>query len=302
LRIAFVVSLHFVGIKWTGLIISLGFLVENNMDQHKLRGVLAEIANEYPISMIQGQLRDVPRIAFHISLVLETGNTKPPSELSICDFGGGIGLFSLGCAAIGFKRVILIDDFNDAVNQQVGDSILSLHRKYGVEVISRNVVARGIRDICMGFDFITTFDSMEHWHHSPKRLFKDVVVGLNPGGVFVLGVPNCVNMRKRITMPLGICKWSSMQDWYEPEVFRGHVREPDVCDLKYIARDMGLVDVRIIGRNWLGYYSERAAIRIATKLMDYPLRLKPSLCSDLYMTGKKPYTMPQTEVPQAARR
>lgn len=93
-----------------------------------------------------------------------------------------------------------------------------------------------------------------------------------------------------------------MQDWYEPEVFRGHVREPDVCDLKYIARDMGLVDVRIIGRNWLGYYSERAAIRIATKLMDYPLRLKPSLCSDLYMTGKKPYTMPQTEVPQAARR
>jgi len=258
------------------------------MDQHKLRGILDEVAKEYPRNMVQEQLLDIPRIAFHISLVLEIANTKSPSELSICDVGGGVGLFSVGCAAIGFNRIVLIDDFNDAVNRQVGDSIFSLHRKYGVEVISRDAVACGIRDLCMGFDFITTFDSMEHWHHSPKRLFNDVVVGLNPGGFYILGVPNCVNMRKRITVPLGIGKWSSMQDWYESEVFRGHVREPDVSDLKYIARDMGLVDVRIFGRNWLGYFSKNRAIRIATRLMDYPLRLNPSCCSDLYMTGKKP--------------
>lgn len=259
-----------------------------HMDQQKLRGVLAEVANEYPRDMVQGQLRDVPRIAFHISLVMETANTKPANELSICDFGGGIGLFSVGCAAFGFKRVMLIDDFNDAVNHQVGDSIFSLHRKYGVEVISRDVVARGIGDICMGFDVVTTFDSLEHWHHSPKRLFNDVIAGLNPGGFFVLGVPNCVNMRKRVTVPLGIGKWSSMQEWYDTEVFRGHVREPDVDDLKYIARDMNLVDVRILGRNWLGYSSDVNAIRIATPLMDHLLRLNPSFCSDLYLVGKKP--------------
>ena len=34
-----------------------------------------------------------------------------------------------------------------------------------------------------------------------------------------------------------------MAHWYEPELFRGHVREPDVDDLRYIARDMGLEDV-----------------------------------------------------------
>jgi len=261
------------------------------MDKHKLKGVLDEIVKKYPGDMVQEQLQDIPRIAFHISLVLETAKIKSPSELSICDFGGGVGLFSVGCAAIGFKRIVLIDDFNDVVNKQVGDSIFSLHRKYGVEVISRDVVACGIRDICMGFDFITTFDSMEHWHHSPKRLFNDVVVGLNPGGFFILGVPNCVNMRKRITVPLGIGKWSSMQEWYETEMFRGHVREPDVSDLKYVACDMGLVDVRIVGRNWLGYFSKNRAIRIATKLMDYPLRINPSYCSDLYMVGKKPITL-----------
>jgi hypothetical protein len=94
-------------------------------------------------------------------------------------------------------------------------------------------------------------------------------------------------MRKRITVPLGVGKWSEMQDWYETVKFRGHVREPDVSDLMYIARDMGLVDIAIHGRNWLGYYSANPAIRFATRIVDYPLRLKPSLCSDIYLIGKK---------------
>jgi hypothetical protein len=88
-------------------------------------------------------------------------------------------LFSVGCAAIGFNRIVLIDDFNDSVNQQV-EIRFSLHRKYGVEVISRDVVACGVRDLCLVSTLLLTFDSMEHWHHSPKRLFNDVVVALNP--------------------------------------------------------------------------------------------------------------------------
>jgi SAM-dependent methyltransferase len=182
---------------------------------------------------------------------------------------------------------VLVDDFDDAVNHRVGASILDLHRARGVEVVSRDVVEKGILDIPGSFDVVTTFDSMEHWHQSPKRLFHEVVQKLNAGGAFVLGVPNCVNMRKRLTVPFGIGKWSGMQEWYEADRFRGHVREPDIGDLKYIARDMGLRDVRLFGRNWLGYYSARRAIRLATKVMDYPLRLRPSLCSDIYLIGRK---------------
>ncbi len=79
-----------------------------------------------------------------------------------------------------------------------------------------------------------------------------------------------------------------MGDWYEAERFRGHVREPDVGDLRHIAEDMGLRDVRILGRNWLGYRSPNAMIRTATGLFDYPLRLAPTLCSDIYMVGERP--------------
>jgi 2-polyprenyl-3-methyl-5-hydroxy-6-metoxy-1,4-benzoquinol methylase len=257
------------------------------MQNLNLHDVLRNVANKYPKDMVAEQVQDISRISFNIGIALDASKRKPHSELTICDLGGGLGLFSVGCAAYGMKRTVLVDDFDDSVNHRVGASILDLHRSLGVEVISRDVVQKGIHDISGNFDIITTFDSMEHWHQSPKKLFHEVVEKLNPGGVFVLGVPNCVNMRKRITVPFGIGKWSEMQNWYEADRFRGHVREPDVSDLRYIARDIGLVDIKIYGRNWLGYYSANKAIRFAAKIMDYPLRLKPSLCSDIYIIGRK---------------
>jgi hypothetical protein len=92
---------------------------------------------------------------------------------------------------------------------------------------------------------------MEHWHHSPKALFGQLMRALRPGGLFFLGVPNCVNLRKRLMVPLGRGKWSPMGDWYEQPVFRGHVREPDVDDLWYIARDLALVDAACSGATGL---------------------------------------------------
>jgi hypothetical protein len=79
-----------------------------------------------------------------------------------------------------------------------------------------------------------------------------------------------------------------MRDWYEVEQFRSHVREPDVTDLRYIAADLGLKNARVIGRNWSGYRSRLRAARIITPLIDRALRLRPSLCSDIYLVGRKP--------------
>jgi SAM-dependent methyltransferase len=184
-------------------------------------------------------------------------------------------------------KSILIDDFREEVNFRFKRSILELHQAYGVKIIERDVIVQEIEFKPETIDAITTFDSVEHWHNSPKKLFASVMNALAPGGVVVIGVPNCVNLRKRITVPFGFGKWSSMNDWYESEVFRGHVREPDVDDLHYIARDMGLVDVQIYGRNWLGYISPNRVIRFASLLTDRALQLYPPLCSNIYMVGRK---------------
>jgi 2-polyprenyl-3-methyl-5-hydroxy-6-metoxy-1,4-benzoquinol methylase len=266
----------------------------------ELTSLLTRVAREYPSAMVQEQVDDVPRNEFHLEYVLQALSPRSAGELALCDLGGGIGLFSVGCGAAGFKRVVLVDDFQDQINKQQGDSIFSLHRKYGVTVVSLDVVSAGMADVGGGFDVITCFDSMEHWHHSPKKLFGQVMAALNPGGLFFLGVPNCVNFRKRITVPLGWGKWSTMQCWYEEEIFRSHVREPDTDDLHYIARDMGLKDVKILGRNWLGMKNKRAWIRAATPLVDYPMRLMPSLCANIYLAGRKPRV--QTAVSAAVER
>lgn len=241
----------------------------------------------YPPDVVGDQVQDIARISFNIRLALEAAHQRPIADLEICDLGGGLGMFSLGCAALGFRRSVLIDDFRDSVNTQYSELPLILHAKHGVTVISRDVVADGLEGLDGTFDVITSFDSIEHWHHSPKKLFHQVASRLKPGGAFVLGAPNCVNLRKRLTTALGYGKWSRMEDWYESPVFRGHVREPDVDDLQYIARDMGLTATVVHGRNWAGHRSNKRVIRLATSVFDVLLRRAPSLCSDIYITGIK---------------
>ena len=255
--------------------------------------ILEGIARSYQSKFIDDQLRDIPRIAFNIRLAL---NGADPKAMSICDIGGGVGLFSIGCAALGMSA-LLVDDFADPINRRVGDTVLVVHKKYNVRILSRNVITDGLADISERFDVVTSFDSMEHWHHSPKRLFRQVGDQLlKPGGRFVLGVPNCVNLRKRLSVPLGVGKWSSMEDWYQEPEFRGHVREPDVADLRYIALDMGLKDVQIFGRNWIGYASRSGLVRLCTWIADSPLRMFSSLCADIYMTGHSPSANSGTNV------
>jgi SAM-dependent methyltransferase len=183
-------------------------------------------------------------------------------------------------------NAVVIDDFADPVNRELSDSPFVVHKKFGARVISKDVIRDGVADLEQQFDVVTTFGSMEHWHHSPKKLFYQVRHSLlKPGGRFVLGVPNCVNLRKRISVPFGIGKWSQMSDWYEESSFRGHVREPDVDDLLYIARDMSLTNLRIIGRNWLAYDSRFSLVRKLAPFVDPPLRFFPKLCADIYLTG-----------------
>jgi SAM-dependent methyltransferase len=162
-----------------------------------------------------------------------------------------------------------------------------LQKAHGIGTLCKDVVRDSLDLAPASLDAVFSVASMEHWHASPKRLFADLMTALKPGGVFVLGAPNCVNLRKRLTVPFGYGKWSTMASWYETEPFRGHVREPDVDDLRYIARDIGLVNARILGSNYMGYISRFQWIRHLIPLGDRVLRLAPSLCSEIYVRGEK---------------
>jgi SAM-dependent methyltransferase len=243
---------------------------------------LSAVARRYPPSLVAEELADIPRIVFHVELV----ERRVGAGGHVCDVGGGIGLFSLACALRGM-RVTLVDDFGQPVNDAVGPGVLSLHRAHGVEVIERDVIEDGLELAPGEWDAVVSFDSIEHWHHSPRSLLRGLVEALRPGGVLVIGAPNRVNLRKRITTPFGVNVWSPWEEWYEAERFRGHVREPDVADLRRMAHDLGLENVEILGRNWLGLRHRRGLTRALSRVVDRPLRRWPGLCSDIYVLGSK---------------
>jgi 2-polyprenyl-3-methyl-5-hydroxy-6-metoxy-1,4-benzoquinol methylase len=244
---------------------------------HERTAKLEEIASLYPPELISRQVSDVPRIAHHLELV----ERFAPHGGAVCDVGGGIGLFSPGIGALGY-RSILIDDFRDAVNRNSDDTVFAAHRKYGVEIVSKDVIAEPVDLPAESLDVITSFDCLEHFHHSPRRLLHALKTALKPGGVVILSVPNCCNVRKRFSMVAGTYHWSPISEWYDSEMFRAHVREPNLSDLRYICRDLELTIMEIDGRNWLGLESKSPWKRIASVVLDRALRLRPSLCSNLY--------------------
>ena len=78
-----------------------------------------------------------------------------------------------------------------------------------------------------------------------------------------------------------------MSSWYNADRFRSHAREPDVDDLLYIARDLHLSRCP---RHWpelAGSPLPSRIIALTARATDRLLRPFPTLCSDLYLSGRK---------------
>jgi SAM-dependent methyltransferase len=246
------------------------------------------IASRYP-NILHPFLSD-NRARFLWEAAQVTSRLKPPGH--ILDLGCGLSPVPLICAQAGFQ-VTVMDDFHDSFCNNERLSVLEFHREQGINIVDGDLFSVPVPRPHCGFDGIICLHSMEHWNRSPKRLFRDLCQDLKPGGIFLLGAPNCANLRKRLTLLAGRGKWSSMKDWYEEDVFRGHVREPDVDDLTYLARDLGFRNYRVHGKNWMGFRSPNALIRILTALNDPVLRLRSSLCSDIYLLAVRDAVPPR---------
>ena len=224
------------------------------------------------------------RLTWQIENVVK--RVKPGGTL--LDIGAGIVPFMLICQKLGFKTVIVDDLEDNTYGAQHTKAVLKLFKKEGVKIIQGDTFTDTANAIYeYNFDLVTSHDSMEHWHNSPKSMLHRLWKNMNKDGILWIGVPNCVNLRKRITVPFGKGKWSAMKDWYEEPVFRGHVREPDVGDLRYIANDLGARRVEIVGKNWLGYRHPSKFVRTITPFIDPFMQFKPSLCSDLNLFATK---------------
>ncbi len=236
------------------------------------------LARRYPASLRAEQLADAERIASHVERILRPGAT-------LADLGGGVGLFAPSCAALGMQTW-LVDDFGDPVSRSVNLDDIGVHRALGVRVVETPISRWGEAFGDESLDVVTCFDSLEHWHHSPRPVFAEAYRALKPGGILLISGPNAVNLRKRLSVPLGRSNWSRFEDWFYPEQFRGHVREPVLADLVRLVRELGFEKQAVWGRNWAGLPAGGLR-RAPAWLVDRALRPFPTLCSDLYVHARK---------------
>ncbi len=253
------------------------------MNKIEIKNTLKELAVDYPPALKPMLMDNWNRMIWQAEQVLK----HVPKGGVIVDLGSGAVPFMALCQVLGYKTIMADDYGDDYYKGKEMSNLLEYFKKLGVEMVQGDIFADGFADQFQHLDMVTSHDSMEHWHQSPRDLFHSLSKKLNKGGLLWLGVPNCVNLRKRLTVPFGKGKWSQMLDWYETPIFRGHVREPDVGDLHYIAKDLGAKKVTIEGKNWIGYRHPNKLIKTAMPIADKILQLRPSLCSDIYLYAWK---------------
>jgi len=239
------------------------------------------------------------RNEFYIEMLDRHGALQAGKHL--VDLGAGLSIFGPLCRAHGMK-VTLVDDFGGGGGgemSQRGQEIPLLEafeKELGVAVVRENFLQHKLPLPDREVDVVTCFHSLEHWHHSPKRLFREIVRILKPGGLLVLATPNAVNLRKRLYVLFGRSNFPLLGTWYEDgdPIYRGHVREPVIRDLVQLMQWNGLRVVATYGRNFIGRDSTAlcflptALVRGIATGSDWLLRHVPSLCSDIHVIGRAP--------------
>ena len=239
---------------------------------------------------------DFDRIYYYLELLADADLLR--EGVRLLDLGGGLSIFAPLISKYGVK-VTIVDDFGggggvriEARSEDI--KILQIFREeLGIGIIEMNFLEQEIPFPAGSFDVVTCFHSLEHWHHSPKRLFQDLSRLLRSRGFIVLVTPNAVNIRKRVFVLLGHTNFPAVTEWYNEAVFRGHVREPVMSDLCRILEWNDMSVVSASGRNFIGRRSRALSLLPAPLLRsiasgaDRVLQFFPTLCSDIHVVGQK---------------
>jgi SAM-dependent methyltransferase len=238
------------------------------------------------------------RQLFYLKLLAQTGCLTGGKHL--VDLAPGTTAFGPIARALGMQ-VTLIDDYGggggvEVTRQEVTQQlILNFRERLGIRVEQMDFISSPLPLSDDSVDVITCFHSLEHWHHSPKPLFREICRVLKTGGYLIIATPNAVNLRKRISVPLGGTNYGTLEEWYHhgDPVYRGHVREPVVRDLQRLMEWNHLEVVATLGRNFIGRDSialgflPKPLVKTLAIIADHVIRMFPTLCSDIHVIGRK---------------
>jgi 2-polyprenyl-3-methyl-5-hydroxy-6-metoxy-1,4-benzoquinol methylase len=91
------------------------------------------------------------------------------------------------------------------------------------------------------FHLVISFGVMEHIEPPTCDFWQEVKRIVSSGGHIFIDNPQSMNLRKRISMILGVNPNNEISAWYaQKPIFTGHYREHTLDELKYCAEETGL--------------------------------------------------------------
>lgn len=198
----------------------------------------AFLEHAYPIkSYLRQILRYSPDLRCHLDIV----------KMAACSLSDGARVLDLGAggldkvlplAAQGFECVAF-DDFGDPWHKSACGAIADLAREYNVSLVEGSLRALSAEWPLGNYDMIMLNDVIEHLSFSPLPLIDQCLKHLNTGGILLINVPSCVNIKKRVKCLLGLSIYPPADQFFLSEGdFRGHIREYSRRDLEFIARNL----------------------------------------------------------------
>jgi len=216
----------------------------------------------------------------------------------VIDLGGGVSsvaglLARLGCEPIVFDNFEYDIGWISATGDAEFTATTARRRQAladdGVRFVDCDLCEVSLADYFPpgSVDVITSFHCFEHLHHSPRRLLGSALDVLKPGGLLLIETPNSVNLLKRAKVAAGYTNYASFHDYWNAEVFGGHVREYSFGDFEKLATLLGIKDYTIYGRNWFGTLNHFVGQGLMFCFVDGILKVVPGWCGSLFFEARK---------------
>lgn len=244
--------------------------------REKIHALLKEVRSKFPPELSQAAL--LQRDAFHIELSYVKDGT-------CIDLGGGYSPVATVLAQLGMS-VTVVDTFSSTSLYKTFDvaQMCKVLESYGVRLVTAD-----LREYDLGkafppgtVDAVSSFDCLMFFH--PRILLERVMVSLKTGGKLILSLNNATSLMKRFEVLTGISNVEPFHDYF----YNGFQQKFWVkAELQEVARYLKLRNVRIIGRNWSAYQKWRIVPNWVLRASDSALSLFPSLCTSLYLIGRK---------------